>query len=149
MLLHCCTAPQILGLGKTSTNKTARQSQRPVVLLGPFKHHSNLLPWRESGTEVVPIKDLACSAGSSSSPQAGVIMKHLEAMLRRYSGKQRGVVGAFSAASNVTGLVSNCNAISALLHCYVALAGWDCATAALHMQIECTPPNRSSSCCTR
>ena len=29
---------------------------RPVVFVGPFEHHSNLLPWRESAAEVVGIK---------------------------------------------------------------------------------------------
>ena len=28
---------------------------RPVVFVGPFEHHSNLLPWRESAAEVVAI----------------------------------------------------------------------------------------------
>src|SRR6188508_2690548 len=29
--------------------------QRPVVFIGPFEHHSNELPWRESIADVVPI----------------------------------------------------------------------------------------------
>ena len=29
--------------------------RRPVVFVGPHEHHSNLLPWRESGCEVVTI----------------------------------------------------------------------------------------------
>jgi selenocysteine lyase/cysteine desulfurase len=28
---------------------------RPVVFVGPFEHHSNLLLWRESAAEVVAI----------------------------------------------------------------------------------------------
>ena len=28
---------------------------RPIVFVGPFEHHSNLLPWRESCARVVPI----------------------------------------------------------------------------------------------
>ncbi|CAH3199388.1 unnamed protein product, partial [Porites evermanni] len=27
-----------------------------VVLVGPFEHHSNLLPWKELGAEVIWIK---------------------------------------------------------------------------------------------
>ena len=29
--------------------------QRPVVLVGPFEHHSNELPWRESAADVIAI----------------------------------------------------------------------------------------------
>ena len=27
----------------------------PVVLIGPYEHHSNILPWRESGAEVIEV----------------------------------------------------------------------------------------------
>lgn len=42
--------------------------ESPVVLLGPAEHHSNDLPWRESGAEIVriqsdPTSRLMCSAG--------------------------------------------------------------------------------------
>jgi selenocysteine lyase/cysteine desulfurase len=33
----------------------ATPGPRPLVLVGPFEHHSNLLPWRESAAEVVAI----------------------------------------------------------------------------------------------
>eukprot|EP00959_Pyramimonas_sp_CCMP1952_P219273 4584569-Pyramimonas_sp.AAC.2 len=33
------------------------KSERPVVLVGPYEHHSNLLPWRESCAEVVTIPE--------------------------------------------------------------------------------------------
>ena len=31
--------------------------ERPVVLIGPFEHHSNELPWRESIADVVVIEE--------------------------------------------------------------------------------------------
>ena len=31
------------------------ESKRPVVFVGPYEHHSNELPWRESIADVVPI----------------------------------------------------------------------------------------------
>ena len=30
-----------------------------VVFVGPFEHHSNLLPWRELGSEVIRIAETA------------------------------------------------------------------------------------------
>ena len=31
--------------------------QRPVVFIGPFEHHSNELPWRESIADVVTVRE--------------------------------------------------------------------------------------------
>src|SRR6185503_10484099 len=32
-------------------------AERPVVFIGPYEHHSNELPWRESIAEVVTIRE--------------------------------------------------------------------------------------------
>ncbi|MGI9402336.1 MAG: aminotransferase class V-fold PLP-dependent enzyme, partial [Rhizobiaceae bacterium] len=29
--------------------------KKPLILIGPYEHHSNILPWRESGAEVIEI----------------------------------------------------------------------------------------------
>ena len=55
----------------------------PVIFVGPFEHHSNLLPWRESCAEVVTIGE---SASSSSS--AGLDLEELENQLRRFAGRK-------------------------------------------------------------
>lgn len=39
------------------------------------------------------------------------------------------MIGCFAAASNVTGILSDTNAITAMLHRHGALAFWDYATA--------------------
>lgn len=47
--------------------------QRPVVFVGPYEHHSNELPWRESACDVVVIPgDDSCCAptGCRRSPAA-------------------------------------------------------------------------------
>ncbi len=36
--------------------------QRPVVFVGPYEHHSNELPWRESIADVVEIDEDADGA---------------------------------------------------------------------------------------
>ena len=40
---------------------TARipEEERPVVFIGPYEHHSNELPWRESIADVVTIRENA------------------------------------------------------------------------------------------
>ena len=38
-------------------SKHIPREERPVVFIGPFEHHSNELPWRESIAEVVTISE--------------------------------------------------------------------------------------------
>src|ERR687884_1895789 len=78
-------------------------AERPVVFTGPFEHHSNELPWRESIAEVVVIRE---------DTDGHVDLGQLEEELRRTQGR-RLRIGSFSAASNVTGIVSDTRAIAA------------------------------------
>jgi selenocysteine lyase/cysteine desulfurase len=101
-------------------------SERPVVFIGPYEHHSNELPWRESIADVVVI---------SEDHDGHVDEKHLESELHRY-GERRLKIGSFSAASNVTGIITDWCSISALLHRHGALSFWDFAAAAPYVGIE-------------
>ncbi|ELT95059.1 hypothetical protein CAPTEDRAFT_204913 [Capitella teleta] len=49
------------------------------------------------------------------------------------------IIGAFSAASNITGILTDTDAVSAILHSYGALAFWDYATAAPYLPIDMNP----------
>jgi selenocysteine lyase/cysteine desulfurase len=111
---------RILGLGATCPGQA-----RPVVCIGPYEHHSNELPWRESAAEVVPIAEDAAGR---------VDVGHLERELLRHAGRPLRI-GSFSAASNVTGLLTDTDAISELLHRHGALACWDYAAAGPHVEI--------------
>jgi selenocysteine lyase/cysteine desulfurase len=106
------------------------RSLRPVVLIGPYEHHSNEVPWRESVADVVAIRQDA---------DGGVCQTDLRERLEEFSDRPM-VIGSFSAASNVTGIVSDTHAISALLHEFGALAFWDFAAAAPYVDIEMTAP---------
>ncbi|MFK5980498.1 MAG: aminotransferase class V-fold PLP-dependent enzyme [Rhizobiaceae bacterium] len=103
--------------------------ETPVVLVGPYEHHSNILPWRESGAEVVDIPE-----GEGGGPDLEV----LESKLKFYQGRPL-VIGAFSAASNVTGIVSDVDAVTRLLKRYGALACWDYAGGAPYLPIDMNP----------
>ncbi|MBZ0231931.1 MAG: aminotransferase class V-fold PLP-dependent enzyme [Deltaproteobacteria bacterium] len=100
--------------------------ERPVVFIGPYEHHSNELPWRESIADVVVIGEDA----DGHVDQAG-----LEAELVRHAARPL-KIGSFSAASNVTGIGSDTHAIGALLHRHGALAFWDFAAAGPYVKIE-------------
>jgi selenocysteine lyase/cysteine desulfurase len=103
--------------------------ERPVVFTGPFEHHSNELPWRESIAEVVVIREDA---------DGHIDLGQLTDELRRTAGR-RLRIGSFSAASNVTGIVSDTRAIAALLHRHGALSFWDFAAAGPYVQIDMGP----------
>lgn len=103
--------------------------QRPVVFIGPFEHHSNDLPWRESLAEVVRIPE--DSSGH-------IDLAELTQALTKYADRPL-KIGSFSAASNVTGILTDTYAISRLLHEYGALAIWDFAAAAPYVNIEMNP----------
>jgi selenocysteine lyase/cysteine desulfurase len=94
--------------------------ERPVVFVGPYEHHSNELPWRESIADVVTIREDAAG---------GVDIDHLEAELARHAERPLRI-GSFSAASNVTGIVTDVDAVSIALHRHGALAWWDYAAGA-------------------
>jgi selenocysteine lyase/cysteine desulfurase len=100
--------------------------ERPVVFLGPFEHHSNELPWRESPAEVVTIR-----ADADGRPDPG----HLDAELRRHAGRAL-KIGSFSAASNVTGILTDVDRIAAVLRRHGALSCWDYAAAGPYVAID-------------
>jgi selenocysteine lyase/cysteine desulfurase len=104
-------------------------SERPVVFIGPFEHHSNELTWRESVCDVVVIHESA---------DGHVDMQHLTEELERYAGRPM-KIGSFSAASNVTGIITDARAVSTLLHGHGALAFWDFAAAAPYVDIDMGP----------
>jgi selenocysteine lyase/cysteine desulfurase len=104
---------------------------RPVVFLGPFEHHSNELPWRESIADVVVIPE---------DPDGHVDADRLEQELARHADRPL-LIGSFSAASNVTGIRSDTKAIATLLHRYGALSFWDYAAAAPYVPIDMSSPD--------
>ena len=101
----------------------------PLVVVGPYEHHSNLLPWRESGCLVVAVQEAAAG---------GVDMEHLELVLREHADKPL-KIGTFSAASNLTGILCDTVAISVALHRHKALAFFDYATAGPYTAIDMNP----------
>jgi SulP family sulfate permease len=101
-------------------------TDRPVVFVGPYEHHSNELPWRESIADVVAI---------GADRHGHVDLEALRAELFRYADRPL-LIGSFSAASNVTGILTETSAIARLLHEHGALSMWDYATAGPYAEIR-------------
>jgi len=101
-------------------------NRHPVVFVGPYEHHSNELPWRESIADVVEINEDA---------DGQIDLTELEERLVEYAERPL-KIGSFSAASNVTGIISDTSAISRLLHKHDALSFWDFAASAPYVGIS-------------
>jgi selenocysteine lyase/cysteine desulfurase len=107
-----------------------------VVFVGPYEHHSNELTWRESLAETVTIPladdggiDLGVLADALSDP--------------RHAGKRK--IGAFSAASNVTGVRTDVKALARCLHAQGAMLCLDCAASAPYLPIDMHPDDDPES----
>lgn len=103
--------------------------ERAVVFIGPYEHHSNEVMWRECVADVVVIpQDVDGHIDTGRLREA--LEEHADRSLK---------IGSFSAASNVTGIVSDTRAISRLLHQHGALSFWDFAAAGPYVEIEMYP----------
>ncbi|MGX9296608.1 aminotransferase class V-fold PLP-dependent enzyme [Tsukamurella paurometabola] len=100
--------------------------ERPVVFIGPYEHHSNELPWRESIADVVVI---------DQDPDGHVDVGRLTSELVKYAARPL-KIGSFSAASNVTGILTDTRRISRILHEHGALSFWDFAAAGPYIDID-------------
>jgi selenocysteine lyase/cysteine desulfurase len=103
--------------------------ERPVILVSPYEHHSNQLPWLESVAEVVEV-DLDADGQ--------VDLADLDRKAARYAGRPLRV-GAFSAGSNVTGALTDVRAVARVLHGRGFLACADYAAAGPYVPIDMHP----------
>ena len=103
--------------------------RRPVVFIGPYEHHSNELSWRESLAEVVRI---------GMDEDGGIDFAELEARLCDPALEGRRKIGAFSAASNVTGVKTDVAGLARLLHRHGAILALDCAASAPYLPLDMT-----------
>jgi selenocysteine lyase/cysteine desulfurase len=104
-------------------------AERPLVLIGPYEHHSNELPWVESVAEVVEV-DLDAAGRIDLQDLERKLALHADRPLK---------VGSFSAASNVTGVLSDVAAIARVLHRGGAYAVFDYAAAGPYVPIDMHP----------
>ena len=105
---------------------------RPVVFIGPYEHHSNEISWRETDAELVVIPEDSLGR---------VDLAALESALSRFDHggakkRKRLKIGAFSAASNVTGVLTDLEALSDILRRHGALRCFDCAALGPHARLD-------------
>ena len=114
----------------TDAFRTFLEERQPLVLVGPYEHHSNEVSWREGLATVVETR---------LAPDGGVDLDHLEALLRQHADEDRLLIGSFSACSNVTGMKTPVHDVARILHEYGALACFDFAASAPYVEIDMNP----------
>ena len=100
----------------------SNDSNRPIVFVGPFEHHSNLLPWREADVDFVQI---------GVAKDGSLDQNELRTRLQQFKSRPLRIV-SLNRVSNVTGLITPMSPINCLVHEEGALICWDCATAGSH-----------------
>lgn len=106
--------------------------KQPVVFLGEYEHHSNELSWREGLATVVKV---------GLDKEGMIDLEHLEGLLADPAYEGRMKIGSFSAASNVTGILSPVYDIAVLMHKYGGIACFDYAASAPYVPIDMNPPS--------
>jgi len=104
-------------------------NERPVVFRSHMEHHSNDITWRET---------IAETAYVDFDAHGRVSLEHLDLLLAAYEDRPLRI-GTFSAASNVTGILSDTTAIARVLHAHGALAFFDYAASGPYVEIDLHP----------
>ncbi len=111
---------------KKRYNISVDKSKLPLVIIGPYEHHSNDVSFREALCETIRI---------GLDNHGLVDLSHLKEVLEE--NKHREIIGSFCIASNVTGIISDYKSISKLLREYRAIVCFDAAASSPYMNIPC------------
>ncbi|HEV7321218.1 MAG TPA: aminotransferase class V-fold PLP-dependent enzyme [Ensifer sp.] len=142
LVADCCGATSdhaviFTGSGATSginrlvklfgVNETVAAGKSVRVIIGPYEHHSNILPWRESGAEIIEIAE--CPAGGPDLVQ----------LAQALDGSRDLTICTLSAGSNITGITSDVATITRMVKAKGAKMIWDYAGAGPYVAISMTP----------
>ena len=107
-------------------NLAIDKSQMPLVIVGPYEHHSNEVSYREAMCEVQRI---------GLNEEGLIDLIQLEKTLQ--NNQHRQIIATFCVASNVTGIITCYKEISNLLRAYNAIVCFDAAASSPYMNVDC------------
>jgi selenocysteine lyase/cysteine desulfurase len=102
------------------------KKKAPLIIVGPYEHHSNELSFRESLANVKRVK---------LTDDGLIDLKHLKKILE--NNKDKEMIASFCIASNVSGIITPYKKISKILRKYNALICFDAAASSPYMNIPC------------
>lgn len=98
---------------------------KPLVIVGPFEHHSNEVSFREALCDLIRIP---------LSENGYTDLEVLKSVLEQ--NRDREIIGSFSVASNVTGIFNPIEKISQLIRAYGGILALDAATTSAYMNVD-------------
>ena len=105
------------------------ETEKPVVFITHMEHHSNQTSWLETICDVVVINP----------DEKGLVnLESLEVLLMHYK-ERKFKIGAFTAASNVTGIETPYHKMAKLMHRHNGICLVDFAAAAPYVNIDMHP----------
>lgn len=121
---------RILGLRSDSKPEDCVLGKRPVVFVTHMEHHSNQTSWEECDVDVVIIPP-----NKDGLPD----LEFLKRECAQYKAKDRSLIGAFTACSNVTGIRTPLKHMAQIMHEHGGLAFGDFAANAPYDDIDMHP----------
>jgi len=98
----------------------------PLVLVGPYEHHSNEVSFREALCECIRIP---------LDSNDGLNMEALKRTLENNKGRE--IIASFSVASNVTGVITDYQKLYKLIKSYGGIVCLDAAASSPYMNVDC------------
>lgn len=103
-----------------------RPEKLPLVIVGPFEHHSNEISFRDGLCEVVRI---------GLNDRGGINLNELKSITELAKAQDREIIASFNLASNVTGVIAEYPKISEIIRQAGGIMAYDGAAASPYMQI--------------
>lgn len=126
---------QILGLCLPHNGLPVSEDERPIVFITHMEHHSHHVSWMETIADVVivpPGKDLTIDLGL------------LQEEIDKYANRKL-KIGAFTAGSNVTGVITPVHEMAEIMHKNGGYCFVDYAATAPYVEIDMHPANELQS----
>jgi len=106
-----------------------RDEEKPLVVLTHMEHHSNQTSWEECAVHVEILPRAACGRPDIDA-LPGILERNAHRPLK---------IGAFSACSNVTGIVTPYHEMAAIMHAHGGVCFVDFAASAPYVGIDMHP----------
>ncbi|OCA83710.1 aminotransferase class V-fold PLP-dependent enzyme [Pseudobacillus wudalianchiensis] len=109
-----------------------KKEDKPVVFLTHMEHHSNHISWLETIADVVVV---------TPNHNGEISLKNLESSLKHFQNRKV-KIGAFTACSNVTGVVTPYHQMAKLMHQYGGICLIDFSASAPYIKINMHPKDK-------
>ena len=126
-ILNSCLIRNPNGIDCNQALHDYMHDNKPVVFVDPYEHHSNEILWRNTLCDIIELP---------MNLDAELDLEALEQLVSNPEYKHRLKIGSFSAASNVSGLLTEVYEVARIMHRYGGLACFDFAACAPYVKID-------------